>query len=69
MALGAGSGMKIVGPRRYRSLNPDGPPGEGLKESEENIVGSWMKRDFCYVVVESLAVVATCSNVEIRWST
>ena len=32
--------------------------GEGLTESEENVIVSWKKRGSCSVVVESLAILS-----------
>ena len=37
-----------------------------LKESEENITGSYRKGYPCYIIAEKLSKIITCSNLENR---
>lgn len=40
--------------------------GEGLKEYEENVIGTWKKGDFSYIVEESLALMPAALTWKIR---
>ena len=58
VTLGAGSrrrsqGLKDTASWRLTALK--GAVGEGLKESEENVIGSWKEGDISFEVVGSLA--------------
>lgn len=37
--------------------------GEGLRESEDNVIESWMRGNICYLVIESLVVLLFVFNV------